>query len=217
MDFNKLDIFDFDGTLFQSPEDSPKNREKYERGTGIPWLIDKDLSRKLSNEHGRHIGMRRGWWGRPETLEPPLVPDPAPKEWFNKDVCDQFLASKNNPESLTLIMTGRFTGLKWHVFRILHDGGLVEMDVETDKQGKKWHKPTDPNVGYYFLGMDPNVSFKTKSPKPSETFPWKVWILEHLMDFFKSIKTVEIWEDRSGTETSTSRSSKHFTAHSPRP
>jgi hypothetical protein len=86
-----LDVFDFDGTLFHSPCDTPENRQKYERVTGIPWLIDKEASRRLSKQHGKHISMRHGWWGRGETLEPPLVPAPAPCEWFNKDVCDQFL------------------------------------------------------------------------------------------------------------------------------
>jgi hypothetical protein len=192
----KLDVYDFDGTLFRSPCDTPENQKKYERATGIPWLIDKEKSRELSRQHGRHIGMRRGYWGRPETLEPPLVPDPAPKEWFNKEVCEAFLASKANPDALTLIVTGRHTGLKEQVLRILYDGKLVEMEMIEDKKGKLWPVMADENVGIYFLGMGDWHGHKPKTPKPSDTFSWKVWLMEQILEMRPEIKTIEMWEDR---------------------
>ena len=43
----QLHIFDFDGTLANTPLDTPENRRKYEKSKGIPWIIDKKLSAKL--------------------------------------------------------------------------------------------------------------------------------------------------------------------------
>lgn len=190
---NKLDIFDFDGTLFNSPSDTPKNREKYERATGLPWIIDKEASRRLSKEHGRHIGMRRGWWGRPETLEPPLVPDPAPQEWFIKDVCDKFLVSKANPETITLIMTGRFVGLRHHVLRILGQGKLVVVQMKkSPKDGQIYTVMADEDCALLCLGD----KLGHTGSVPAETFPWKVWIIERYLEMVPEINTVEIWEDR---------------------
>lgn len=190
---NKLDIFDFDGTLFRSPADTPENRKKYEKGTGIPWIIDKEMSRQLTKKHGRHIGMRRGWWGRVETLEPPLVPDPAPPEWFNSDVVAAFKASKENPNTLTMVLTGRYTGMKHHVLRILKDGGLVDIEVSTAKDGTKFYTVVDANVTCHFLGDDGPTK---KGSKPGDTFPWKVWLIEQYLEVHPDIKTVEFWEDR---------------------
>jgi len=38
----KLDVFDFDGTLFRNPLDTGENRKKYEDHTGLPWIINKE-------------------------------------------------------------------------------------------------------------------------------------------------------------------------------
>jgi hypothetical protein len=189
----KLDVFDFDGTLFRSPADTPDNRKKYEAATGLPWLIDKEASRELTKKHKRHIGMRRGWWGRPETLEPPLVPDPAPAEWFNSGVVDAFKASKANPDTLTMVLTGRFTGLKGHVLRILKDGELVTVEATVAKDGQTHYKVTDSDVICHFLG---EKGPKPAGTQPSETFPWKVWLIEQYLGLHTDIKTVEFWEDR---------------------
>jgi hypothetical protein len=200
----KLDIFDFDGTLFNSPTDTEANRKKYERITGMPWIIDREMSRQLSKKHGRHIGMRRGWWGRAETLEPPLVPDPAPKEWFKKEPCEAFLASKarshpgqENPESITMLLTGRYSGLKEQVLRIMWDGGL--MDVETvvsRKDGKKYFVNADEAVAFYCLGDKALSNLVDNGPMPSETFPWKMWVVGQYATYCPDLNTIEMWEDR---------------------
>ena len=44
-EYKKLAIFDFDGTIFRSPISSKENMDKYERATGIPWIISKEKSR----------------------------------------------------------------------------------------------------------------------------------------------------------------------------
>lgn len=189
----KLDIFDFDGTLFRNPHDTPENRKKYEEKHGIPWLIDKELSRELSRKLRRAIPMRRGWYGRPETLEPPLVPDPAPLHMFIEGPCNDFRCSKTNPEVFTLILTGRHVGLKNHVLRILGDGGLVDVHRARAKTGESFYQNVDPEVTITFLGQD---GPKPRGTKPSQTLPWKLWIIEQYIDANDDLETIEIWEDR---------------------
>lgn len=173
-----LRVFDFDGTLFDSPPDTPENRSRYENHAGLPWLIDDETARRLTKEKGFRVGPRRGWWGRWETLSPPLVPDPAPLSWFFKPVCDLLLASKQDPEAATVVLTGRHKKLKPLVVRILAQGNLL--DAEADER-----------CSVHCLGE----RFGDGQP-PSETFPWKRYALEHLTAGMKSLKKVEIWEDR---------------------
>lgn len=189
----QLHIYDFDGTLFRSPIDTPENQAKYERAKGMPWLIDKEKSRELTKKHGYFIGIRRGWWGRAETLEPPLVPDPAPPEWFIKNVCEQLMASKIDPNCLTVIMTGRFVGLRGHVLRILGDGNLVKVEKKMAKSGQTFIEACDGEIQLLCLGDD---GPKPNGVKPSETFPWKTWIIQQFLDIHPEIEHVEIWEDR---------------------
>jgi hypothetical protein len=192
--FEQLDIFDFDGTLFRSPTDTPENHKKYENVTGLPWLIDKDASRRLSREHGRFIGMRRGWFGRAETLEPPLVPNPAPREWFIPEVVEAFQASKANEKIITVIMTGRHTGLANQVLRICHDGKLVMVEKRQSKEKGAWFYQIDPQVTCLFLGQDGPI--KNKPNKPTETLPWKKWIIAQYLEAYSDLRAINIWEDR---------------------
>lgn len=190
----QLHIFDFDGTLVNTPLDTPENRRKYEKDKGIPWIIDKKLSAKLSAKHRKHIGMRRGWYGRRETLEPPLVPDPTPKDFFVPKVCDEFRASKANEDAITLLMTGRHAGIMAQVLRICGDGKLIDVKKKGVKQGKLYVDCVDANVQCLFMGQngpDP------QGTKPNETLPWKFWIIEQYERVFPDLEKIEIWEDRS--------------------
>lgn len=182
-----LDVFDFDNTLFDTPTDTPENRRKYEEATGLPWVIDKQRARFLSKKLGRHVGMRRGWWGRPETLEPPLVPSPAPQEMFLSKVCDAFHKSKADPNTITMVLTGRYLGLASHVLRILGDGGLVKVTKQGDR-----YLSEDPDVVCMFLGDN---GPKPQGTKPAETLPWKFWILEQYVDLYP-LRRIRIWDDR---------------------
>lgn len=185
----QLDIFDFDGTLARTPCDTVENHKIYEDHHKIPWLINKTLSRELSNKSGKFVGMRSGWWGRQETLEPPLVPNPAPDHMFIKETCDALIASKSNPECITVIMTGRHAGLKRNVLRILDNAKLVKV-----KKTQDGYDVIDEDVTCWFLGE--NGPFGSKvSQKPTATFPWKSWIIEqYLLNY--DISKVVIWEDR---------------------
>lgn len=189
----KLEIFDFDGTLFDSPSDSPENKTKYEKLTGIPWMIDKEMSQKLTKKLGRFVPMRRGWWGKAETLQPPLVPDPAPPEWFNRPVVERFLQSKQDEDALTLILTGRYSGLKNAVLRIIKDGKLLKIQTKHAKGGEKYYEVEDTQANIHFLGEKGPLPRKDI---PGETFPWKVWMIEQYLELYPEIKSVEFWEDR---------------------
>lgn len=199
-----LHVFDFDGTLFKSPSDTPANRQKFEKSAGVPWLIDKDASRRLSKKLGKHVPVRRGWWGRAETLEPPLVPNPAPNEWFIKSVVKDLFESKNDDDVVTIILTGRHAGLRQAVLRICAQGGLIDAEIK-EKNGSPFYIESDQRVKLGLLGENGPLHGKESSypwseyslhHKPSETFPWKVWIIHQYLLLHPEIEVVGIWEDR---------------------
>lgn len=186
-----LSVFDFDGTMFLSPLDTKENRELYEKTTGLPWVISKEESNRLTKKHGRFIGMRNGWFGRAETLEPPLVPDPAPANWFIKEVCEDFLRSKSCNEEVTVCMTGRHQGLTSQVLRILRQGNLVDCELRNGK-----FVMADPLVQLLLLGSN-GPAIKGAGPKPTDgTLSWKIWIIDKFLLLYPEIEKVVIWEDR---------------------
>lgn len=193
----RLAVFDFDNTLFRSPTPE-EGKSKYEKLTGMPWFIDKKISWELTKKLGRFIPMRKGYWGRPETLEPPLVPDPAPSEMFIHEVCAEFLKSKKEMGVETLILTGRHLGLKNHVLRIADDGGLVKIHRKRSKQGEYFCEVIDADVTCLFLGNNGPAAAvgKLRRPKPSTTLDWKLWIIEQYIDLNPDLEVIEIWEDR---------------------
>jgi hypothetical protein len=191
--FKKLDCFDFDGTLFRNPHNTPENRLKFENHTGLPWIINKEMSRELTRTHKRYVGTRNGWYGRAETLEPPLVPVPAPSDMFISQTVEDFHKSKADPHSLTLLMTGRHAGIQAQVLRIANDGGLFQIEQKRSKEGVLFCKNTDPDVVCHFMGEN---GPRPKGNKPNETLPWKLWILEQYMNVYPEIEVIEFWEDR---------------------
>jgi hypothetical protein len=190
-----LHVFDFDGTLFSNPIDTPENRKKYEKATGIPWVITKDLARTLSKKLGKPINMRNGWYGRPETLEPPLVPDPAPLELL-LPTAEHFKASKADNKACTVLMTGRHGGIQGQVLRILRDYKLLEIEKVQGERGKVFYKNVD-KVPVHFLGTNGPLTVDLfDKPKPDKTFPWKCWIIEQYLLLHPTIQKIKIWEDR---------------------
>ena len=186
----KLDIFDFDGTLFRSPVDSKSNRDLYEKHTGVPWELNKQQANEFSKKTGLRFGIRHGWYGRAETLEPPLVPIPAPQEMWIKDVVEQFFQSKNCKNTLTVIMTGRHAGIQGSVLRILHEGNLVNVEI---RGGKYFH--ADADVTCLFRGMS-GPAVKSRPMPNDDTISWKLWIIEKYLDLIPELENVNIWEDR---------------------
>jgi len=80
-DATTLAVFDFDGTLFHTPEPE-QGKPAYERATGKPWPHE-------------------GWWGEPASLEPPLT-------WSaNKSVVDAYRRAAHDPSTRAVVVTGR--------------------------------------------------------------------------------------------------------------
>jgi hypothetical protein len=183
-----LHVFDFDGTLFRNAEDSEANRKLYEKHTGLPWIITKSMAKTLSIKHNKSIYPRSGWYGRAETLQPPFVPIPAPKEMFIEPNVKDFLDSKADEESFTVLLTGRHAGLMNSILRILHDGELVECKVK----GTSYYQ-CDPKVTVLLLGQEGPIN--NYGNKPERTLPWKQWIIEQYLLKF-DFQTLTIWEDR---------------------
>lgn len=188
-----LQIFDFDGTLAKTPVDSHENKMFFEKQTGIPWVLSKSQATQLTKKHKKFFGPRNGWWGRKETLEPPLVPDPAPKDLFVEHVCEAFHKSKACEETVTIVMTGRHRGIANQVLRILGDGELVSVQRKESKDDKLYVDLADPRVQIYFLGDD---GPKPSGSKPSSTILWKLWMIEQFLDIYPDLVKLTIWEDR---------------------
>lgn len=107
----RLAIFDFDGTLMNTPT--------------------------------KPQGWKGGWWGKSCSLQPPFVPHHRElkekgKHLLNEKVVAEFIAAKNDPDTHTVMMTGRHWGIRRDVMNILkafelatqddHDGLVEESD-----------------------------------------------------------------------------------------
>jgi hypothetical protein len=144
---SRLVIFDFDGTLFHSPE--PETGTKiYERETGSPWPF-------------------KGWWGRVESLLPPIVPEKPDSSWYIDDVVQAQKESITSPDTVVVLMTGRTIKLKDRVMEILKHNGMNFHDT-------------------YFAGQ--------AGTSGSGTFEIKANNIRNLMK--RNYNLLEIWEDR---------------------
>jgi len=79
----KISVFDFDGTLLDTPIGSPENKETWAKKYGKPWPY-------------------LGWWGRDESLDT-TVWDMKPID----EVYKAWVKESENPETVTVLLTGR--------------------------------------------------------------------------------------------------------------
>lgn len=164
--YKKMAVFDFDGTLVWSPSpstliDNVPAREHYDR-----WLVVQGLPPRKW----------QGWWGRKETLMPPIFGKMEedrlvfPLECLNHDLAALVEAYCKDPEILTVLMTGRHTKMthpnKTHVCRAILD-----------------------SYGLYFGEYHYNTG--------GETLTFKCKTFDNILDRFPSIDDVEIFEDRA--------------------
>ena len=89
----KIAIFDFDGTLFRSPE----------RPTWWP---------------------HQGFWGRMETLSPPFVPESPDHDWWITHVVSAAKKSLSDPDTYTVMLTGRAPKFRQRIEHLLRSAGL---------------------------------------------------------------------------------------------
>ena len=72
---DKIAFYDFDGTLFRSPE--------------------------------KPSGWTKGWWGNIVSLSPPIVPEEPGSDWWIGSVVQRAKRDIADPETLTVLITGR--------------------------------------------------------------------------------------------------------------
>ena len=111
--YTKLKIFDFDGTLIDTPKPTYFTKNEYAKYHGLeewPFL---------------------GWYGRPETLDMSV---------WDMNTIPQTISDYNkvmgDPNTLTIMLTGRVKKLKPQVISILDKHGLKFDDYLFNKGGE---------------------------------------------------------------------------------
>lgn len=166
----KLVIFDFDDTLVftPTPEEGIPN---YEKATGKPWYV---RDKETAIQHGFDPKFRRqGWWGRPETLNPPIF-DPHP-ERLNQDVAKAFQNFKDDPETYVVVMTGRIAKSENRIKEI-----LAHYNIHADE--------------YFFQGQK-DLTQHPNYPRVQDTFAYKAFVIIYRL-MSPQIQMVEIFDDR---------------------
>lgn len=105
----KLFVFDFDGTLMQSPEHA-EGKAMYERMFGTPYP-------------------HKGWWGRSDSLHVDFDIQP------HQAVLEQYNIAKQDPSAICILMTNRIPKMEK---LILHHTGKfgIEFDKMFFSDGK---------------------------------------------------------------------------------
>jgi hypothetical protein len=102
----RLEVFDFDGTLFRSP-DQPASWPK-----------------------------GKGWWGKPESLQEPCVPTHPPADWWVEEVVEEARRAIGDPDTLAVLMTGRLVKrFSARVAELLAQAGLEFDEVHLSREG----------------------------------------------------------------------------------
>lgn len=113
-------VYDFDNTICISPENTDENRRLWESKTGSPW---------------KHKG--NGWWSKPETLDYTVF-----DIQLNKHVKENVLKDLLDPETYTVLLTGRLPRFSSTIKEICRLGGLEYFDA------------------YYFNDISDTLKFK---------------------------------------------------------
>ena len=100
LSITKICVWDFDGTLMNSPLPTT-GKDIYKEKTGQPWP-------------------HKGWWSKPETLDPTIFDIPV-----IEPVIKAYEHEKTNPNTLIVMLTGRIQRLSSHVESLLKSKGLT--------------------------------------------------------------------------------------------
>lgn len=96
----KLAVFDFDGTLVDSPLPDT-GKQEYQEKTGQPWP-------------------HKGWWGRADSLDHTIFDIPV-----IPNVIADYKKQKADSETGVIMLTGRMEALRDKVMEVLSKHGLV--------------------------------------------------------------------------------------------
>jgi len=116
--FNKLSVFDFDGTLMNTPLNSLENKEKW------------------AEYHGREYPYI-GWWGREESMDRNVF-DITPR----KHVISDYIKERRNSNTMVIMLTGRPKKLSNIVEDILKQNNLVFNKYLYNRGGKTINEKT---------------------------------------------------------------------------
>jgi len=97
----RLAVFDFDGTIADTPLPTTENKALYEQKTGTKWP-------------------HKGWWSRPETLDQAIFDIP-----LISSVIADYEMEKAREDTMVILLTGRISRLSTHVKTILESKGLT--------------------------------------------------------------------------------------------
>lgn len=103
----KICIFDFDGTLCASPENTMENRALWEEKTGRKWP---------------HKG--QGWWSKDETLDPKVFDIK-----LHPPVLEEALKAIDDNTVYTVLLTGRMPKFSSKIKEICRLNGLGYFDA----------------------------------------------------------------------------------------
>jgi len=95
----KLHVYDFDGTLFKSPEPP------------IWWKEGAE------------------WWGDLNSLSTPCVPEEPTIDWWNESVVERAKQSLENVEVRTILLTGRVQKFSLRIRQLLRQAGLDFQEI----------------------------------------------------------------------------------------
>lgn len=144
-----IKIFDFDGTIFNSPI---PNRDLWDR---------KDFGKLMSEtETGGY-----GWFQNPITLDDKYIGNSD----FNEDVVADVRAANEDPNTVTVLLTGRTTQYEAQVRRILETNDLY----------------------FDYYGFKP-----LSSGKKIYTMNFKQEFIKDIADLYEDVVRIEMWEDR---------------------
>jgi len=140
-------IYDFDGTLFRSPE-KEKGMQRYAEEIGKPYP-------------------HKGWWGRIESLMPPVVPHVPDLSWYVSKTIKQYHIDQACPKTNIILMTGRTNKFRSRIISLLENQNIRFSQM-------------------YFCNDHDSSG--------ANTFEVKANRIKKLLN--PNIETLEIWEDR---------------------
>lgn len=145
---SRVVIYDFDGTLFNSP-DREAGELAYLEATGNTFPFP-------------------GWWGRLESLMPPVIPEKPGEEWLVKETIAAYREDAKDQNSELILMTGRPFKNRHRVLEIC---GCFDLNFHA----------------HYFRGQPGQKGRDTLEIKAN-------FIQEDLIH--PELEILEIWEDR---------------------
>lgn len=90
----RIAIFDFDGTIFASPDSKPD------------WWTEKGL------------------WGNLASLSPPYIPELPGDEWYSAEIVSKAKQCINDPSTFACLLTGRIPAFKNRIEELLNHKGI---------------------------------------------------------------------------------------------